>query len=167
MSKSDYVRSEDEVHLLRLIIEDKSIADTLVKRYKAEPDSFLSIYSFSILADALGIDTIGMDLGFVTKDDFSSSLWSKIISSSEGNIIGPEKFESNWLIIRVVTLGLAGTVRPLESVKRDIETTLYTEMREKVFYGLVDSLKSYYKPRIDSVLWDSLLTSGLKSEVAK
>ncbi len=69
-----------------------------------------------------------------------------IFDSAIGELAGPVKFQTNWILVEVVKLNRA-EVKPLDEVKAQIEETLKGEKQQEFFSGFVADFQSKWASR--------------------
>lgn len=87
----------------------------------------------------------GMQEG-ISEEFLQGPLKAAIFDSSIGELSGPVKFQTNWLVIEVVKLNPAD-VKPLDEVKAQIEETLKGEKQQEFFAEFVADYQSKWASR--------------------
>jgi hypothetical protein len=140
---------EDAFHLRKLVFDNETFADSAEGIIDDVGDIFIAGRQF-------GIDSTSIDVGFIPSSEILPSILNKIDSRDRGDIVGPFEFENGYVIIEVTDIAKGGILRPLNDVRDEIENMIFTERREELRRQVVDSLFQFYKPVVDSALWDSL-----------
>lgn len=142
--QEEFVRQNDEVHIHHIVIPTKELADSALKLID-------SGVPFDSVANVLSSDTGNIDLGFVTKDDITPSLARAAFTTPVGHITEPIKTNYGYHIIYVLASARAGTIRPIESVREEIENTIFSEKYEQAKGRLMDSLSTLYGATVDTM----------------
>lgn len=82
----------------------------------------------------------------ITEEFLQEPLKKAIFSSATGELIGPEKYENNYLLLEVVKLNSA-KVKSLAEVKAQIEETLKSEKQQEYFSEFVSDYQSKWQSR--------------------
>lgn len=82
----------------------------------------------------------------VTEEFLQEPLKGAIFGAATGELIGPEKFETNYILLEVVKLNPA-KVKPLPEVKPQIEETLKGEKQQEFFSEFVADYQSKWTSR--------------------
>lgn len=82
----------------------------------------------------------------ITEEFLQEPLKKAIFDSATGEIVGPEKYESNWILLEVVKLNPA-KVKPLPEVKAQIEETLKSQGQQEFFAEFVSDYQTKWQSR--------------------
>lgn len=82
----------------------------------------------------------------ITEEFVQEPLKKAIFSSATGELIGPEKYESNYILLEVVKLNPA-KVKKLPEVKAQIEETLKSEKQQEFFSEFVTDYQAKWQSR--------------------
>jgi len=139
--------TEKESRDVRLIVnKEKAKVDAAKKALEKDhsPASWKAVatkYSSDPTSKAKG----GLQEG-ITEEFLQEPLKKAIFSSATGELIGPEKYEENYLLIEVVKLNPA-KVKKLPEVKAQIEETLKSEKQQEYFAEFVSDYQSKWQSR--------------------
>jgi foldase protein PrsA len=82
----------------------------------------------------------------VTEEFVKGDLKKAIFDSATGELVGPVKYEKNYLLIEVVKLN-PEKVKPLSEVKNQISTTLTQQVQQEFFSEFVSSFQAKWTSR--------------------
>lgn len=82
----------------------------------------------------------------ITEEFLKEPLKKAIFGSATGELIGPEKFEKNYIVLEVVKLNPA-KVKSLPEVKAQIEETLKAEKQKEFFSEFITGYQSKWQSR--------------------
>jgi parvulin-like peptidyl-prolyl isomerase len=82
----------------------------------------------------------------ITEEFLQEPLKKAIFGSATGELIGPEKYESNYILLEVAKLNPA-KVKKLPEVKAQIEETLKAEKQQEYFSEFVSDYQSKWQSR--------------------
>lgn len=82
----------------------------------------------------------------VTEEFLQEPLKKAIFGSATGELVGPEKYESNYILLEVAKLNSA-KVKKLPEVKAQIEETLKAEKQQEYFSEFVSDYQSKWQSR--------------------
>jgi foldase protein PrsA len=82
----------------------------------------------------------------LTEELLQEPLTKAVFGSATGEVVGPVKFEKNYLVLEVVKLNPAKT-KTLKEAKPEIESTLTQELQQKYFTEFVTSYQSRWQSR--------------------
>ncbi|HEU4705835.1 MAG TPA: SurA N-terminal domain-containing protein [Solirubrobacterales bacterium] len=82
----------------------------------------------------------------ITEEFLQEPLKEAIFGSATGELVGPTKFETNWILTEVVKLNPA-KVKPLAEVKAQIEETLKSEKQQEFFSEFISGYQSKWISR--------------------
>ncbi|HET9152577.1 MAG TPA: peptidyl-prolyl cis-trans isomerase [Solirubrobacterales bacterium] len=139
--------TEKESRDVRLIInKDKSKVEAAKKELEKDnsPASWKKVapkYSSDPTSKAKG----GLQEG-ITEEFLKGELKEAIFGSATGELKGPIKFETNWILIEVVKLNPA-KVKQLPEVKAQIEETLKSEKQQKYLGEFAKEFESKWNSR--------------------
>jgi foldase protein PrsA len=139
--------TEKESRDVRLIInKDKSKVEAAKKELEKDnsPASWKKVapkYSSDPTSKAKG----GLQEG-ITEEFLKGELKEAIFGSATGELKGPVKFETNWILLEVVKLN-AAKVKTLAEVKAQIEETLKSEKQQKYLGEFAKSFESRWNSR--------------------
>jgi parvulin-like peptidyl-prolyl isomerase len=139
--------TEKESRDVRIVInKDKSKVEAAKKMLEADhsPAGWKKAtkrYSTDPTSKAKG----GLQEG-ITEEFLKEPLKKAIFSAATGEIVGPTKFETNWILTEVVKLNPA-KVKKLPEVKAQIEETLKSETQQEFFAEFVSDYTSKWTSR--------------------
>jgi len=139
--------TEKESRDVRIIVnEDKAKVDAAKKALEKDHSpagwkAAATKYSSDPTSKAKG----GLQAG-VTEEFLQEPLKKAIFGSATGELIGPDKYEKNYLLIEVVKLNPA-KVKSLPEVKAQIEETLKGEKQQEYFAEFVSDYQSKWQSR--------------------
>jgi parvulin-like peptidyl-prolyl isomerase len=139
--------TEKESRDVRLIInKDKSQVEAAKKELEKDnsPASWKKVapkYSSDPTSKAKG----GLQEG-ITEEFLKGELKEAIFGSATGELEGPVKFETNWILVEVVKLNPA-KVKTLAEVKAQIEETLKSEKQQKYLGEFAKEFESRWNSR--------------------
>jgi parvulin-like peptidyl-prolyl isomerase len=96
----------------------------------------------------------------ITEEFLQEPLKKAIFGSATGEIVGPTKFETNWVLTEVVKLNPA-KVKPLAEVEAQIEETLKSEKQQEFFAEFVSGYQSQWQSRTSCA---SSITDGIEAK---
>jgi parvulin-like peptidyl-prolyl isomerase len=82
----------------------------------------------------------------ITEEFLQEPLKKAIFDSATGELVGPQEYESNWILLEVVKLNPA-KVKPLPEVKAQIEETLKSEGQQEFFAEFVSDYQTKWQSR--------------------
>ena len=139
--------TEKESRDVRLIInKDKAKVEAAKKELEKDnsPASWKKVapkYSSDPTSKAKG----GLQEG-ITEEFLKGELKEAIFGSATGELKGPVKFETNWILVEVTKLN-AAKVKTLPEVKAQIEETLKGEKQQEFFAEFVSDYQTTWKSR--------------------
>jgi parvulin-like peptidyl-prolyl isomerase len=139
--------TEKESRDVRIIVnEDKAKVDAAKKMLEKDHSpagwkAAATKYSADPTSKAKG----GLQAG-VTEEFLQEPLKKAIFGSATGELIGPDKYEKNYILLEVVKLNPA-KVKKLPEVKAQIEETLKGEKQQEYFSEFVSDYQSKWKSR--------------------
>jgi foldase protein PrsA len=139
--------TEKESRDVRLIInKDKSKVEAAQKELEKDhsPAAWKKAakkYSSDPTSKAKG----GLQEG-ITEEFLQEPLKKAIFGAATGELVGPVKYETNYLLVEVVKLHPA-KVKPLPEVKAQIEETLKSEQQQEFFAEFVSDYQSKWHSR--------------------
>jgi parvulin-like peptidyl-prolyl isomerase len=139
--------TEKESRDVRLIVnEDKAKVDAAKKALeKDHSPAGWKVAAKKYSSDPTSAAKGGLQAG-VTEEFLQEPLKKAIFGSATGELIGPEKYEKNYLLIEVVKLNPA-KVKKLPEVKAQIEETLKGEKQQEFFSEFVSDYQSKWQSR--------------------
>jgi hypothetical protein len=139
--------SEKESRDVRLII-NKEKAKVEAAKKELEKDS--SPASWKKVAPKYSSDPTSKSKGGlqegITEEFLKGELKEAIFGSATGELKGPIKFETNWILVEVVKLNPA-KVKALPEVKAQIEETLKSEQQQKYLAEFAKGFESKWNSR--------------------
>ncbi len=145
-NKDEFIRNEDEVHLVQLFLEnlDRAIADEI-----KEQKSLLEVIKKNYLDTQVNrvVEKNG-DLGYVPINNLRKEIVRYVKSGSTGRIYGPIKIEKGYYYFQMMDKQSAGTYRSLDLVQNDIRIRLTAIKREKLSEDLANKLAAKYAVEI-------------------
>jgi parvulin-like peptidyl-prolyl isomerase len=139
--------TEKESRDVRIIVnEDKAKVDAAKKALEKDHSpagwkAAATKYSSDPTSKAKG----GLQEG-ITEEFLQEPLKKAIFSSATGELVGPVKFEKNYILLEVVKLNPA-KVKKLPEVKAQIEETLKAEKQKEFFSEFVNGYQSKWQSR--------------------
>jgi parvulin-like peptidyl-prolyl isomerase len=139
--------TEKESRDVRIIVnEDKAKVDAAKKALEEDHSpagwkAAATKYSADPTSKAKG----GLQAG-VTEEFLQEPLKKAIFGSATGELIGPDKYEKNYILLEVVKLNPA-KVKKLPEVKAQIEETLKGEKQQEYFSEFVSDYQSKWQSR--------------------
>jgi parvulin-like peptidyl-prolyl isomerase len=139
--------TEKESRDIRIVVnKDKAKVDAAKKMLEADHSpagwkKATTKYSSDPTSKAKGGLTEG-----VTEEFLQEPLKKAIFSAATGELIGPEKYETNYILLEVVKLN-AAKVKKLPEVKAQIEETLKSEKQEAYFSEFITDYQSKWTSR--------------------
>lgn len=120
--KNEFIREEDEVHLVQLFMEKM---DRAIDREIKQSKNLLDIISKNLLDKSPNrlIQPNG-DLGYVAIKDLAPSIQNRIKRGTTGKIYGPLKIEKGYYYFQILDNKKKDTIRDLELVKNIIKERL-------------------------------------------
>jgi parvulin-like peptidyl-prolyl isomerase len=139
--------TEKESRDIRVVInKDKGEVEEAKKKLEADnsPASWKKVakkYSVDPTSNAKG----GLQKG-ITEELLRGELKKAIFGGATGELSGPIKFQSNYVLVEVVKLN-PEKVKPLAEVKPQIEETLTSEKQQAFFSEFISSYQSKWESR--------------------
>ncbi len=139
--------TEKESRDVRIIVnEDKAKVDAAKKALEKDHSpagwkAAATKYSADPTSKAKG----GLQAG-VTEEFLQEPLKKAIFGSATGELVGPDKYEKNYILLEVVKLNPA-KVKKLPEVKAQIEETLKAEKQQEFFSEFVSDYQSKWQSR--------------------
>jgi peptidyl-prolyl cis-trans isomerase C len=139
--------TEKESRDVRIIVnEDKAKVDAAKKMLEKDhsPAGWKAAaqkYSADPTSKAKG----GLQEG-ITEEFLQEPLKKAIFGSATGELVGPEKYEKNYILLEVAKLNPA-KVKKLPEVKAQIEETLKSEKQQEYFSEFVNDYQSKWQSR--------------------
>ena len=139
--------TEKESRDVRIVVnEDKAKVDAANKALEKDhsPAGWKAAtkkYSSDPTSKAKG----GLQEG-ITEEFLQEPLKKAVFSSATGELVGPEKYEKNYILLEVVKLNPA-KVKKLPEVKAQIEETLKSEKQQEYFSEFVSDYQSKWQSR--------------------
>ncbi|MBN2366622.1 MAG: peptidyl-prolyl cis-trans isomerase [Calditrichaeota bacterium] len=134
-NKEQFIRSEDEVHLVQLFLEsmDKAIAEEI-----KEEKELLDVIKKNYLDTQVNriLEKNG-DLGYVPVNSLRKEIVRYVKSGSTGRIYGPIRIEGGYYYFQMMDKQSADSYRSLDLVREEIELRLKSIKREKLAEEIV------------------------------
>lgn len=140
--KEQFIRNEDEVHLVQLFLEnlDRAIAEEI-----REQKSLLEVIKKNYLDTQINriVEKNG-DLGYVPVENLRKEIARTIKNGRTGRIYGPINIEKGYYYFQMMDKQKAGSFRSLDLVQDEIRLRLVSIKREKLADELSEKLKDTY-----------------------
>ena len=137
----DKFKSEGSVHVRHILLNTEEEAKEVLERLKAGE-------KFEDLAREKSVDEFskikGGDLGWIERGSMDPAFEKAVFSAKIGDIVGPVKTSYGWHIIEVLEKKEGGT-KPLEEVKKQIESYLLTIKQEQEWQRWLSSEYKKFK----------------------
>ncbi len=145
-NKDQFIRSEDEVHLVQLFLEsmDRAIAEEI-----KEQKSLLEVIKKNYLDTQVSriIEKNG-DLGYVPVKSLRSEIVRYVKNGSTGRIYGPIRIEGGYYYFQMMDKQSADSYRSLDLVQDEIRLRLTAIKREKLSEDLFKKISDKYSIEI-------------------
>ncbi len=141
-NKEQYIRNEDEIHLVQLFLEN---LDAAIGQEIREQKSLLEVIKKNFL-DSPGnrmVERNG-DLGYVPVSSLRKEITRTVKSGSTGRVYGPITMENGYYYFQMMDKQAGGTFRSLDLVKEDIRLRLAAIKRENLAEDLAKKLLEKY-----------------------
>jgi hypothetical protein len=137
-NKDEFIRDQNEVHLVQLYLEnlDKAIAEEI-----RELKSLQEVIQKNFLENQVNrmVEKNG-DLGYVPEENLRPEIQRIVRTGSTGKIYGPIKIESGYYYFQMMDKQKAGSYRSLDLMKDEIRTRLISIKREKLSEDLAKKI---------------------------
>ncbi len=137
-NKDEFIRDQNEVHLVQLYLEnlDKAIAEEI-----RELKSLEEVIEKNFLENQVNrmVEKNG-DLGYVPEENLRPEIQRIVRTGSTGKIYGPIKIESGYYYFQMMDKQKAGSYRSLDLMKDEIRTRLISIKREKLSEDLAKKI---------------------------
>jgi len=144
--KDQFIRSEDEVHLVQLFLEnlDRAIAEEI-----RENQSLLEVIKKNYLDTQINriIEKNG-DLGYVPVDNLRKEISCQVKNGRTGRIYGPINIEKGYYYFQMMDKQNAGSYRSLDLVQDEIRMRLISIKRDKLAEDLSKKVSEKYTVEI-------------------
>lgn len=145
-NKNQFIRQEDEVHLIHLFLEnqDKAIAAEM-KELKSLLEVIKKNYldtQFNRLLEKNG------DLGYIPVNKLRKEITRLVKTGSTGRIYGPIRIERGYYYFQMMDKQKAGSYRSLDLVKEEIRLRLTAIKRNSIANELGQKLTEKYIVKI-------------------
>lgn len=144
--KDQFIRSEDEVHLIQLFLEnlDRAIAEEI-----REEQALLEVIKRNYLDTQINriVEKNG-DLGYVPVKNLRKEIARSVKKGRTGRIYGPINIEKGYYYFQMMDRQKAGSYRSLDLVEEEIRLRLVSIKREKLADELSEKLKNTYEVEI-------------------
>jgi peptidyl-prolyl cis-trans isomerase C len=145
-NKDEFIRNEDEVHLVQLFLEnlDRAIANEI-----REQKSLLDVIKKNYLDTQINrvVEKNG-DLGYVPINTLRKEIVRYVRNGSTGRIYGPINIEKGYYYFQMMDKQNAGTYRSLDLVQDDIRIRLTAIKRENLSEEMANRLAEKYSVEI-------------------
>lgn len=154
---------------VRIILnKDKSKVEEAKKALEADnsPKSWEKVapkYSSDTTSKSKG----GLQEG-ITEEFLQGALKAAVFDSATGELVGPVKFQTNYVVVEVVKLN-PGKVQSLEEARSQIESTLGQEKQQEFFSEFVTEYQTKWRQRTycASGVTDGIDKAQLQDELAQ
>lgn len=141
--KDQFIRHEDEVHMIQLYLEnqDKAI-DAEIRESKSLLEVIKKNYldkQFNRLLEKNG------DLGYVPIDKLRNEISRLVNTGSTGRIYGPIKIENAYYYFQMMDKQKANSYRSLDLVREEIQMRLMAIKRSQMAQELAQNLSKQYE----------------------
>jgi hypothetical protein len=137
-NKDEFIRDQNEVHLVQLYLEnlDKAIAEEI-----RELKSLQEVIQKNFLENQVNrmVEKNG-DLGYVPEENLRPEIQRIVRTGSTGKIYGPIKIESGYYYFQMMDKQKAGSYRSLDLMKDEIRTRMISIKREKLSEDLAKKI---------------------------
>jgi parvulin-like peptidyl-prolyl isomerase len=144
--KDQFIRSEDEVHLIQLFLEnlDRAIAEEI-----REQQSLLEVIKKNYLDTQINriVEKNG-DLGYVPVENLRKEIARQVKNGRTGRIYGPINIEKGYYYFQMMDKQSAGSYRSLDLVQEEIRMRLISIKREKLAEDLSKRISEKYSVEI-------------------
>ena len=144
--KEQFIRNEDEVHLVQLFLEnlDRAIAEEI-----REQKTLLEVIKKNYLDTQINriVEKNG-DLGYVPVENLRKEIARTVKNGRTGRIYGPINIEKGYYYFQMMDKQKAGSFRSLDLVQEEIRLRLVSIKREKLADELTEKLKNTYTVEI-------------------
>jgi len=142
MHQDEFVRTENEIHLVHLLLEqkDKAIFDEIRKT-----DNLMPLIKKYYFDQKSTIEMPNGDLGYVAEKDLPKKFLSTLKSMKTGVISRPIKMNDGYHFLQLIDRKKSGTYRDLELVRNDIVLRLRKEHRTEELNRLKRELKEKFQ----------------------
>ncbi len=133
-----FIRSEDEVHLVQLYLDnlDRAIAEEI-----REQGNLLEVIKKNFLDTQPNrmLEKNG-DLGYIAVNSLRKEIMRLVKAGTTGKIYGPIQLENGYYYFQMMDKQSSGSYRRLDLVKEDIRLQLIAMKREKLINELAQKL---------------------------
>jgi parvulin-like peptidyl-prolyl isomerase len=145
-NKEEFIRDEDEVHIVQLFLEnlDRAIAEE-IKELKSLQKVIEKNYldsQFNRVVEKNG------DLGYVPVSSIRKEIVRLVRNGSTGRIYGPIKIESGYYYFQMMDKQKSGSQRSLDLVNDEIKFRLTNIKRRKLKNEIIQKIALKYKIQI-------------------
>ena len=144
--KEQFIRNEDEVHLVQLFLEnlDRAIAEEI-----RQEEALLDVIKRNYLDTQINriVEKNG-DLGYVPVKNLRKEIARSVKNGRTGRIYGPINIEKGYYYFQMMDKQEAGSYRSLDLVEEEIRLRLVSIKREKLADELSEKLKNTYAVEI-------------------
>jgi len=144
--KDQFIRSEDEVHLIQLFLEnlDRAIAEEI-----REQQSLLEVIKKNYLDTQINriVEKNG-DLGYVPVENLRKEIARQVKNGRTGRIYGPINIEKGYYYFQMMDKQSAGSYRSLDLVQEEIRMRLISIKRERLAEDLSKRISEQYSVEI-------------------
>jgi len=137
-NKDEFIRDQNEVHLVQLYLEnlDNAIAEEI-----RELKSLKEVIEKNFLENQVNrmVEKNG-DLGYVPVENLRPEIQRIVRTGNTGKIYGPIKIESGYYYFQMMDKQKAGSYRSLDLMKDEIRTRLISIKREKLSENLAKKI---------------------------
>ncbi len=142
MHKDEFVRTENEIHLIHLLLQqkDKAIFDEIRKT-----DNLMPLIEKYYFDQKSTVEMPNGDLGYVAEKDLPKKFLNVLKKMKTGVISRPIKMDDGFHFIQLIDRKNAGTYRDLELVRNDIVLRLRKEHQTEELTRLKRELKEKFQ----------------------
>ncbi|MEJ2635245.1 MAG: peptidyl-prolyl cis-trans isomerase [Calditrichia bacterium] len=145
-NKDEFVRDEDEVHLVQLFLEnpDQAIAGEI-----RESKLLLDVIQKNYLDSQMNrmMEKNG-DIGYVEVRNLRPEIARRVKSGSTGRIYGPVRIESGYYYFQMLDKQKKGSVRSQDLVEDDIRLRLINAKKESLVEDIAKKMSEKYSVEI-------------------
>ncbi|GAB4342765.1 MAG: peptidylprolyl isomerase [Calditrichia bacterium] len=145
-NKNEFVRENDEVHLVQLFMEK---LDRAIDREIKQSKNLLEIITKNLLDKSPNrlIQPNG-DLGYIAITDFAPVIQERVKQGIVGKIYGPLKIEKGYYYFQILDKQKKNSIRELELVKDTIKERLEYVKRYKKINSETDKILKKYNAEV-------------------
>jgi hypothetical protein len=145
-NKDQFIRNDDEVHLVQLFLESQ---DRAISAEIRELKSLLKVIQKNYLDQQFNrLIEMNGDLGYVPVKNLRKEIVRTVRTGSTGRIYGPIKIENGFYYFQMMDKQKAKTYRSLDLVKEEVRIRLEAIKRDQLAQELADKLTNSFKVEV-------------------